>query len=409
MARLWRLLREFPVTAACLVVCIGLFLGSTRPDQTPSKHHEQLHRLGAVVDLPYAWHDGTLLFRAPLALWRGQVWRIAACAFHHVDFWHLFMNSLSAVYLGRLLERRWGSGRTLLMLPAAAFLPMIPEFLTGNYVLGFSGVIAAMFGVLCVLRYQDEELQEELPDEAVYLGGAMLGLGVVFSLLDLVPVANLAHMTGFFWGVSAGCVTTGLPWGRGAAQMIRAAAIVLFAGLLWFVVHPTWDGRYHWYLAMETKDADRRSAELQRAVELHPQETGAWWMLASDALRAGRMIPGWKTILQGLSHNPTDERLMKLARTVWRVVVLDPGRNAARETIAEVFGEQAESWEAQFREGREFLPSPETVVSEIDPVLAYPLNRPLDLRLPELPKQLEEQLIPRRLPPEGDAAEGRRM
>lgn len=403
--------REYPITLLCIVVCIGLYWDSTKPNQTSAERNDELDRLGAVVDRPVsqANQPNMIIFRGPTTLWQGELWRIPVCAFHHVDFMHLLMNCLSALYLGRILERRWGSRRMLLFLPAATFFPLIPEFLAGNYVVGFSGVIAAMFGVLCVLRYQDEALQEELPAEAVQMGGAMLALGVFFAMTDLMPVANLAHMTGFFWGALVGSVSTGLPWGRSVARMIWFAAVIFFLGSLWWIVHPPRDGLYHWYLALQTNDAKVRLAELKRTVELEPQAVTAWKMLANEELQQGHTLEAWKTLLTGLSHNPTDTQLMQLARMAWFVVVNHPGREAAEQALAEVFGDQAENWGSQFRWNFDWTLLDDASQETNDPVAEFPLGQALDLKLPKLPPDVEKEFAPHRIPPDGDAVEGRRL
>lgn len=413
---LFRLLREAPVTVLCVSLCAVLFLLTTRPQQSEPARREALHRWGAVVEQPFVRVVGPrMLFverdlRGPISLWEGQWWRVPVCAFHHIGFSHLLINGMSAVFLGALLERYWGSRRMLLFLPFAATIPMLCELLLGNYVLGFSGIISAWFGVLCVLRYRDENLHEELPEEAVHLGGALLAAGVLISVLDLVPVANLAHMTGFFYGALAGCVTTGLPWGHRPARLMRVAVITLTALGLWLVVRPVWDGHYRWYLALKSDNPAVRYAELQRAVQLRPSAIGAWRNLADEELRRGEPMTAWKTLLVALSRSPSDPQLLISARRVWRKVILDPGRPAAEQTIREVFGDLAWAWEAQFREESADGPgstAPLTsATAEIDPVQRFPLNQRVNLALPELQDSDE---LPPRIPPEGDAVEGRRM
>lgn len=413
--RLQRLLREAPVTTGCVAVCTVLLLLTTKPRQTDAEHRVALDRCGAVVDRPFNPVDVKSLLsprelRGPIALWEGQLWRIPVCAFHHVDLFHLAVNSLSAIALGWLLEPRWGSRRMLQFLMPAAILPMIPEFLAGNYVLGFSGVVAAMFGALCVLRETDDELADEFPIEAVYLGGMMLAVGVVVTLLQLAPVANLAHMTGFFYGAIAASVTTGWPWGFRIARLVRFAAVLLAAVGLYLVSHPVWDGDFHWYLALRTNDSDRRYAELQQAAALKPQSLGIWRNLAAEELLRGEPMAAWKTLLVGLSHNPTNPQFLAHARRSWREVVIFPGRQEAERVLREVFGDLAETWAAQFRADPldlEHAPLQwPPAVAEIDPVRLYPLDQQLDLRLPDAEHAIQP---PMRIPPEGDAVEGRRM
>lgn len=413
-SNLFRWMRAAPVTTGCVAVCLALFLATTKPRQTEVQRLDALHQWGAVLQRTVInpVDHKPLELHGPLALWQGQLWRIPVCAFHHVDFWHLGLNCLAALYLGRLLEPRWGVWRMLLFVAMASFVPLVPEFLIGNYVLGFSGVVAGMFGALCVLRYRDQTLAEEFPDEAVHLGGAMLAFGVVSTIIGLIPVANLAHMTGFFYGALAGCVTTGLPWGVVPARLLRFAVILLSVGALWWIAHPTWDGNYHWYLALRTDDREQRYAELQQTVKLEPRAIGAWRQLEWEELRRGETMRAWKTILAGLSHNPADLELLTRARLAWRHLVITPRRTEAEQAIREIFGDRAEAWTAQFRAERldqESLPMPfPSPVADVDPVLRFPLNRSVDLALPELPRS-EQTDDPLRTPPEGDAVEGRAM
>lgn len=412
-------IREAPVTAACLLVCVALFVLTGGLQFTPEQRLGLLDRWGAVIERPDVQRvdpDKVVVdyeLRGPIALWQGELWRLPVCAFHHVDLWHLLVNAASAVYLGLMVERYFGSVNLLKFLPAATAIPMIPEFLLGNYVMGFSGVIAAMFGILCVLRLKDEELAEIFPEEAVYLGGVLLGAGVLFTMLDVAPVANLAHMTGFFLGALAGCVVTGLPWGEDAAWQTRLVTYLLAIASLWFISHPSWDGAYHWYLAKRANSPASRIAELQEAVKHDPQLIGAYRVLADAQMKQGFEIDAWKTIVTGLANNPADSSLLRLSQRLWHELSVSPGRIAARQAVREIFEENADVWLAQLETNPPDDIALELLrrltVAEIDPEKAFPLNRAIDLRLPELIEQLRKSFDQPRMPPEGDAVEGRRM
>ena len=45
---------------------------------------------------------------------------------------------------------------------------MLPEFLTQSAAIGFSGVDCAMFGLVLVLRRDDEEIRLILPDGSIH-------------------------------------------------------------------------------------------------------------------------------------------------------------------------------------------------------------------------------------------------
>jgi len=182
---------------------------------------------------------------------------------------------------------------------------------------------------------------------------------------------------------------------------------------LWFVIHPTWDGAYHWYLAKQATDDGRKLAELQQAVTLDPHLVGAFRALADLQAQQGDDHAAWKTMLTALNANPSDSSLMRRVQREWQELTAGPQRDAARQTVREVFGDLAEIWTAQL----DAIPPDELlseqlrrlIVVEVDPVVAFPLDRAIDLRLPNLPENGPFPLEQRRIPPEGDAVEGRRM
>ncbi len=419
--RILPLLRQAPLTLACVTVCAALFFLTHRPLQTISEKRQALHNWGAIVEMVQGpMVDGSpadpeLMIHGPLALWQGQWWRVPICALHHADFWHLLLNSLAAVYFGRLLEPRWGSWRMLWFLPGAVIIPIIPELLAGNYVVGFSGMVTAMFGLVCVLRTCDESLREEFPDEAVQMGGVLLALGVWSTALDLVPVANLAHMTGFCWGALAGWATTEPPHRNWKPRLARSLLGLAMVPAVWLAMHPFWNGNYIWWTALrESTNAEQRLTRLHRAVRLDPQLIGAWRQLAGESLRRGETMHGWMILLQGLAHNPSNANLLQEAHRVWRIVLFDPGRAAASQAIEDVFGDLASAWMERFRNdpaGR----SPADAVNlsssaDIDPTVLFSLDQALDLRLPDLPTAEEEGRPPsRQIPPAGDAVEGEQL
>jgi rhomboid protease GluP len=344
---MFRYLREAPVTFASLVVMAAVFAGTHGLVREGDRELWQLRRgWGSVEALTWISTSADRVevrhpdLYGPFDLWNGQWWRVPVSALHHADFGHLLMNLLGVALLGRMLEQVWGSWRTAVFVVAAAFVTLLPEFLLEHYVLGYSGVACAMLGALIVLRSRYPEVAAQLSDEAVWLSLASLVAMVVLTWLDVLPVANAAHFAGLAYGwLVAQAAARRWPIRGG---MIAAHALLILP--YWAVVHPTWNGRYHWYRAGFTSTGQLAPREdpalLERAVQCDPTLGGAWLLLAANAERNGQIMDAWGLTLKGLQQQPSDENLWAAARRRWRRLVGTPLRSEAVTILDTIFGEE---------------------------------------------------------------------
>lgn len=400
-------MRRAPVTAECLIICTALFVicqartfegmrfldaqrqwGSMgmlqinpRPDQPPEALHRQL--------------------RGPFDLWDGEWWRIPVSSFHHGNLLHLLMNCGSGWVLGKRLERRWGSLRFALFLVPAVTIPMLAEALAGEMAVGFSGALCAMLGALIYMQQISVEQEDDLSDEAILITLGTLLLMIPATMLDLIRIGNIAHVTGVLYGWAAAWCMCG-PWSN---RLIRSGFVLSHLAVIpafWVVTNPIHSGTYLWYVA----ERDHRSTParheqlLKMALQTDPSLTGIWLRLAEYRHAEGKLQDSWALLIEGLSNNPADTDLFEAARRLWRRLPNGPARESAEAELRKVFGDRAAVWLEQIRNTglvstRRIGPgSAKPSEPEVDPK-QFPLDVPFDLHwepkrpAPNVPQQID--------------------
>lgn len=368
-----------PVTTFVLIALATVFAG-TQGDLNADDNEisEARQAWGSVERLTWVtyrdgraevWHDDLY---GPFDVWDGEWWRVPLSSLHHAGLLHLFLNSLFLAVYGPLLERTWGHLRYGVFLIAAAAISMLPEYLLQHEALGFSGACCAIYGALWAMRESSPAVAALITSENVIVTLVVLVAMAVMTELGVLQIANAAHFTGLGYGYVAGWISGRAPGIRGRYRM----AFVLSHGLvvvpMWLIVHPAWEGRYEWYLA--TRDVDGRvRAEadmegLERAVALDPTLSGIWQTLVRHSLAEKEPLRAWGYAVRGLSHCPSDAELWKMARRLWRRLVVSPDRAAAQQVIMTTLGEQAEAWLAELRRT---VPPPVLIAPGVPPVPTY--------------------------------------
>lgn len=347
-------LRTAPVTAECLLICSALFAICLARSWEGVHFRDAQREWGAAVTLQVFAIKGDQReavneeLNGPFDLWDGDWWRIPINAFHHADLEHLLLNCLSAWVLGKRLERHWGSLRFGLFLLPMIPVPMLAEFVFGHSAIGFSGVVCAMLGALIALKQYDDK--DILPDRTLYFGLVFLVLCVVATALDLVKVANVAHFVGLGYGWFA---TWALFGPLKAATTIRLLFVLAHIGLLpatWYAIQPIGNGRYHWYTADRLPNPLARAKTLRFAVLCDPSLVGVWLRLANEELIEEKLASAWRTLLTGLSHNPTRRELLDEVRRVWRKIPLGEPRQMAEQELIRIFGTRGLDWLVQIKQ-----------------------------------------------------------
>ncbi|MBM82115.1 MAG: hypothetical protein CMJ78_16220 [Planctomycetaceae bacterium] len=341
-------MRQIRVTLLFVVVCVGLFIAV-----------ESKAMIGGVSRDDARWHFGAVAqlmvtnepeLSGALNLWEGQWWRIPINSFHHGGLLHLGLNMLCAVYFARSLERRMNPVWHFVFLIFAAMITALAEILPENNAVGFSGVIFAQFGALLVLRRFNPAVAEEIPDRVVTMGLAWLFICIPLTLAEVMPIANLAHFSGFVYGYVVGLATWYVRSTSYPFRLPVALGHLALIPAIYFAMHPFWIGRYHWYEAVQERklfgnkvDKGRQIMLYQEALSLDPSLAPLWRELALSQATSGHPEIAWSTMLNGLKHNRSFEEGVLLSRRLYRTMN-ETERSAAKIALRKEFPDDFDAW-----------------------------------------------------------------
>ena len=125
--------------------------------------------------------------------------------FVHNGLIHLGMNMLALHNIGTIVESRIGKWYFLNFYIITGIISMLISGLYyDSYVLGASGCICGVFGILSVMIVHNY-LTNNNSNQASYLMKTMTKNIIILTVLSLLPfVAGLTHLIGFIVGILAG-------------------------------------------------------------------------------------------------------------------------------------------------------------------------------------------------------------
>jgi rhomboid protease GluP len=165
---------------------------------------------------------------APL-VFEGQVHRLVAATFLHINVWHLLMNSAALVSIGPRAEALFGRGRYVALYLASGLGGSLASIAV-NYrepivSAGASGALCGAIAAVAVAAYrQGASARGELSAMLLWLGATLI-FGV------LIGADNAAHVGGMVVGAG---VALSLRGARREPGGVRASAVVVAATLLAF-------------------------------------------------------------------------------------------------------------------------------------------------------------------------------
>jgi rhomboid protease GluP len=116
-------------------------------------------------------------------------WRIIACAFLHLGFFHIGLNMYALYVLGPMLEAMWGSARLLLLYFVSAISGSCLVIWWGSNVVGASGAICGLLGSLGVWVMLN---RDHLPPE--------LAAGLTRMVtINILILGGISFMSGISW------------------------------------------------------------------------------------------------------------------------------------------------------------------------------------------------------------------
>jgi len=171
------------------------------------------------------------------SIYRGELWRTVSPIFYHYDTFHIIFNLYWLIYLGRMIEERYGTlSMAMIVIFSAIFSNVLqgtvpysvggsPPFPTETLLItifgGMSGVVYGLFGFIWYRMLYDPKSRLRLPQLTVILMigylfycmfspqiGSLTGGGTGSS------VANWAHGGGMVMGMLLGLSPIGKLFGK---------------------------------------------------------------------------------------------------------------------------------------------------------------------------------------------------
>jgi len=200
----WTEFPKYPVTAGIAVLAVGVTI---------------------------AWWskvDISPLFETAM-IRRGQLWRLVTSMFPHTDILHLAFNIYWFWVFGTLVEQVYGHLRTAALIALLALGSGSMEFAFALGGVGLSGVGYGLFGLLWVLSTRDVRFHDAVDGKTVQLFVGWFLFCIITTLMNIFPVANVAHAAGAVLGALVGAAVI-VPRRR-VLTAVGTSAVLLFG--LW--------------------------------------------------------------------------------------------------------------------------------------------------------------------------------
>lgn len=134
-----------------------------------------------------------------------QIWRFVTSVFLHGGFVHLLYNLFALGLFGSMLEKFIGSKRFLFVFFVTGILANLISVNFYDSSLGASGAIFGIIGALVFVRPLMVVWAFGLP-MPLFIAGGLWAVGDLIGFFVPSNVANLAHLSGMFFGLLLGAV-----------------------------------------------------------------------------------------------------------------------------------------------------------------------------------------------------------
>ena len=134
-----------------------------------------------------------------------QIWRFFTAMFLHGDLVHLLYNLFALALFGSIFERLVGSRKFLFVFFITGILANLVSVNFYDNSLGASGAIFGIIGALIIVRPFMVVWAFGLP-MPIFIAGILWAAGDVIGIFMPGNVANLAHLSGMFFGLIFGAI-----------------------------------------------------------------------------------------------------------------------------------------------------------------------------------------------------------
>ena len=134
-----------------------------------------------------------------------ELWRFVTAIFLHGGFPHLLYNLFALALFGSILEKYIGSKKFLFVFFVTGIFANLISINYYDSSLGASGAIFGIIGALVLIRPMLVVWAFGLP-MPMFLAGALWAVGDVIGIFVPSNVANVAHLSGMFFGLVFGLI-----------------------------------------------------------------------------------------------------------------------------------------------------------------------------------------------------------
>jgi uncharacterized protein len=135
------------------------------------------------------------------------IWTFLTSMFMHGGIFHLFVNMLSLVFVGSLVEKIIGKKRFLwFYILSGIFAGLLHILFESAPAVGASGALFGIIGLLMILtpNLPVYMMFIPIPIKLKYAAPIMLILLWAISIAGNVPIGNIAHLGGLIFGIGYG-------------------------------------------------------------------------------------------------------------------------------------------------------------------------------------------------------------
>lgn len=173
------------ITAACCLICIGLFIGINLDSNDGS--WEFFRKWG----YPSIEH-----------IWNGDYWGLITSNFLHVQIIHIAFNLYWFWFFGRKMEYTTSKAFYALFLLSAGAISSLGQLIASDATgYGLSGVVYAQLGYIFYKSRTDEEYKGFINQKTINWFIIWLLLCLLLTRFGIMDIGNAAHITGFLWGL----------------------------------------------------------------------------------------------------------------------------------------------------------------------------------------------------------------
>nr|AIF01519.1 Rhomboid family protein [uncultured marine group II/III euryarchaeote KM3_149_F06] len=134
-----------------------------------------------------------------------ELWRFVTAIFLHGGFPHLLYNLFALALFGSILEKYIGSKKFLFVFFVTGIFANLISINYYDASLGASGAIFGIIGALVLIRPMLVVWAFGLP-MPMFLAGALWAVGDVIGIFVPSNIANVAHLSGMFFGLVFGLI-----------------------------------------------------------------------------------------------------------------------------------------------------------------------------------------------------------